>query len=237
MREVVICETADDVADAAADIIHRIQAKAIRKRGLFGIALSGDGVSELLYEELASEEWLNAMDWPNWEIFWTDERAVAPDHPDSNFLLVQSLLLSDLDVGNVWRMPGEEPDQKAAADIYARTLRSRLGPDFPVFDMVLLVMEADGHIASLFPSHSALASAALVEAVEVPVELPRRLTLTLPVINAARNVVIMVTGEEKAELVNDILMKNDSQTPAARVMPEDGSCVWILDHEAAKLIR
>jgi len=236
--EITICETPEDVADAAADLIFRDQSAAIEARGVYRIAFSGGRTPKLLYERLASEEWRVEMNWENWEVFWSDERAVPPDHPDSNFRLAHDALLRHVPIGNVWRMPGEVPGLKAAADDYARTLRMRFGLKLPDFDTVLLGVGADGHTASLFPGHAALESAALVEAVEVPGKTPsRRLTLTLPVINHARGVVFLVVGSDKAETVRDIIEQRNSSLPASRVQPEEGECMWIFDEAAAHLIR
>jgi len=235
MRDIIICETPDDVADAAADLIFESQTQAIGARGAFRIALSGGATPRLLYERLASDEWREAMNWPEWEVFWSDERAVPSEHKDSNYRLAHTTLLTKVDAANVWPMRGDASALREAADEYARTLRSRLGPGFPVFDTILLGMGADGHTASLFPGHRVLDSSALVEAVED--RTPPRLTLTLPVLNAARQVIFLVTGAEKAERVRDVLEHNDPRFPAAQVLPEEGTCTWILDHEAARLIR
>jgi 6-phosphogluconolactonase len=235
MRDIIICETPDDVADAAADLIFDSQTQAIGARGAFRIALSGGATPRLLYERLASDEWREVMNWPEWEVFWSDERAVPAGHRDSNYSLARDALLSKIKVENVWPMPAEAAALREAADEYARTLHSRLGPGFPVFDTILLGMGADGHTASLFPGHRALDSSALVEAVED--RTPPRLTLTLPVLNGAQQVIFLVTGAEKAERVRDVLEHNDPRFPAAQVLPEEGTCTWILDHEAARLIR
>jgi 6-phosphogluconolactonase len=236
--EIIFCETPDDVADAAADLIFHDQAAAIEERGIYRIALSGGHTPKLLYERLTSEDWRSEMNWENWEVFWSDERAVPPDHPDSNFRLAEEALLLHVPVGNVWRMHGEMPDLREAADDYARTLRLRFGLKLPVFDTILLGMGADGHTASLFPGHPALESAALVETVEISSQTPpRRLTLTLPVLNHALRVIFLVVGDEKAERVSDIFQHEDASLPAARVQPEEGECAWLLDHAAADLIR
>jgi 6-phosphogluconolactonase len=235
MRDIIICETPADVADAAADLIFESQTQAVAARGAYRVALCGGATPRLLYQRLASEEWREAMNWPEWEIFWSDERAVSAGHRDSNYSLARDALLSKIKVENVWPMPAEAADLREAADEYARTLRSRLGPGFPVFDTILLGMDSDGQTASLFAGHRALGSSALVEAVEDMT--PRRLTLTLPVLNGARQVIFLVTGAEKAERVRDVLERDDPRFPAARVQPEEGTCAWILDHEAARLIR
>ncbi|MCX6601550.1 MAG: 6-phosphogluconolactonase [bacterium] len=235
MRDIIICETPDDVADAAADLIFESQTQAVAARGAYRVALCGGATPRLLYERLASDEWREVMNWPEWEVFWSDERAVSPEHTDSHYRLAYDALLREVAVQNVWRMRAEAAALGEAADEYARTLRSRLGPGFPVFDTILLGMGSDGHTASLFPGHRVLDSSALVEAVEDMT--PRRLTLTLPVLNGARQVIFLVTGAEKAERVRDVLEHNDPRFPAAQVLPEEGTCTWILDHEAARLIR
>jgi len=237
MSEIIICETPDDVADAAAALIHEDQTAAIEERGVFRIALSGGRTPRLLYERLASEERRDMMSWEHWEVFWSDERAVPLDDPESNFHLAYAALLSKVPVSEVFRMPAENPDLHRAAEDYALTLRLRFGLRPPAFDTVLLGMGADGHTASLFPDHPALNSTALVESVEVEQPLPRRLTLTLPVLNRALHILFLVTGAEKAERVCEILKNGIASLPASRVNPEEGLCTWILDEAAASLIR
>jgi 6-phosphogluconolactonase len=237
MRELIICETADDVADAAADLIFESQQQAIEERGVFRIALAGGRTPELLYRRLASEEWKDQMDWTLWEVFWGDERAVPKDHSESNYGNVARVFLNKLPLGEVWPMAADSLDLNAAAADYARLLKSRFGTGLPEFDVILLGMGSDGHTASLFPDHQALQSEAIVEAVEVDQAISHRLTLTLPVLNRARRVLFLVTGTEKAEAVKWVLKDIQPELPAARVDPEEGECEWLLDHEAARLIR
>jgi 6-phosphogluconolactonase len=235
--EIIFCETPDDVADAAAALIFDDQTAAIEERNTYRIALSGGRTPKLLYEQLASGEWLDTMAWENWEVFWSDERAVPSDSPESNFHLAHQALLMHVPIGEVFRMPADQRDLKRAAEDYARTLRMRFDLKPPEFDTVLLGMGADGHTASLFPGHPALESHSLVEAVEVDQPVPGRLTLTLPVLNRARHAVVLVTGAEKAEAVRQILKDGDSSLPAARILPLDGICTWLLDQKAARLVR
>ncbi len=237
MREIVFCESPEDVADAAADLIHHSQTVAIEERGVFRIALSGGQTPKILYNQLAHVDWKDEMQWEKWEVFWSDERAIPTDSDESNYHMVRKALLSRVPVGEVWRMRGEAADLSEAADEYARTIKSRFGPGSPVFDVILLGMGTDGHTASLFPGHPAIESGALVEVVEVNHPLPRRLTLTLRVLNSARRVVFLVNGESKAQCVHDVLVKEDYHLPATRVMPHEGDCWWLLDHAAASLIR
>ncbi|HEY3293871.1 MAG TPA: 6-phosphogluconolactonase [bacterium] len=235
--EIVFCETPEDVADAAAALIFEDQAAAVEDSGIYHIALSGGRTPRLLYEQLASEEWEKTMAWASWEIFWGDERAVPPDNPESNFHLAQTTLLNRVEVGGVFRMQAELPNLQEAAEDYARTLRARFGFGIPAFETLLLGMGPDGHTASLFPGHPALQSKALVEVVEVKAPVPKRLTLTLPVLNRARHAIFLVTGEDKAEKVREILGGKDATYPAALVRPEEGQCTWLLDEAASYLIR
>jgi 6-phosphogluconolactonase len=236
-REIIFCEYDDDVADAAAQIIFDAQREAIDERGVFRIALSGGSTPQKLYQLLASGEWKNEMAWENWEIFWSDERAVPPTDENSNYKLANDALLSKIPAGDVWRMPGEKPDLTEAANEYARTLKSRFAPSPIQFDIVLLGMGPDGHTASLFPNHPALESIAIVDAVEVDQKIRRRLTLTLPVLNDSRIALFLVTGESKAKMCARILDQNDLSLPAARILPPDGRSIWILDEAAAHLLE
>lgn len=232
--EIIYCEFPDDVAEAAAALLHELQEEAIADRGIFRIALSGGSTPALLFKQLASADWKEEMDYPNWEVFWVDERAVPPTHKDSNYKLAHDLFLSKVEIGNVFRMPAEHPDLKEAADAYARTLKSRFTPESVAFDAVLLGMGADGHTASLFPGTPVLESGALVEAVEIPGNaIPKRLTLTLRTINSARAVIFLVTGVEKAACLRDVLIDNNYKFPATRVEPREGRLIWIIDEDAA----
>ncbi|MBI5060166.1 6-phosphogluconolactonase [candidate division KSB1 bacterium] len=235
-RQIVFCETPDDVADAAADLIFESQTEAVAERGVFRVALSGGTTPGLLFARLTTEEWRDEMAWENWEVFWSDERCVPPDSPDSNFAIAKRLLLDRMPIGEVFRIRGEIDPREAAAE-YARTLRARLDPGPPVFDVILLGMGADGHTASLFPGQPALESASLIEAVEVDQPVRHRITFTLNLINRARRVIFLVCGEAKAQRVHEIIHENRVQLPAARVDPAPGECLWLLDHAAARKIR
>ncbi len=246
--DVIFCETPEEVADAAAELIFEKQTEAVAERGVFRLALSGGKTPQLLYERLASEEWREEMSWEYWEVYWADERAVPPDHPDSNYQLAQSALFSKVPVRRIFRMPGESGSLPHAADEYAELLVRQFGENPPVFDLILLGVGKDGHTASLFPQERTTtpqsptggleSSDKLVSAVNVVnAELPRRLTLTYRVLNVARTVVFLITGEEKAETVRAILQDGDPSLPATHVKPADGECYWILDEAAAHLLE
>ena len=254
---VIFCETPEDVADAAAELIFDKQTEAVADRGVFRIALSGGSTPKLLYERLASEEWREEMSWDRWEVFWSDERAVPRDHPESNYRLAHSAFLSKAPVRNVFRMfplessplslrggeRGRGIEVEQAARQYATMLKQQFSSDLPVFDVILLGLGSDGHTASLFPNHPALESEKLVEAVAPgssltpgPSSLPR-LTLTYRVLNAARTIIFLICGEEKGNAVQSVLEFGDPSLPATHVKPENGECFWILDAAAAHLLE
>jgi len=244
--EVIFCETPDDVADAAAELIFEKEKEAVAERGVFRIALAGGSTPKLLYERLAAEEWREEMSWESWEVYWSDERAVPLDHPESNYHLAHSHLLKHVPVRNIFRMfsdvsprlsGGNMGGLEQAARDYQQLMIKQFADPLPVFDVILLGMGTDGHTASLFPNSPALQSDQLVAAVETNQKIQHRLTLTYRVLNAARTVIFLIAGEEKAELVRDVLLNGDPSLPATHVKPEGGECYWILDDAAAHLLE
>ncbi len=236
--EIIYCEFPDDVAEAAAALLQELQEEAIAERGVFRIALSGGSTPALLFKLLAGADWKDEMDFANWEVYWVDERAVAPTHKDSNYRLANDLFLSKVGIGEAFRMNGEHTDLHEAANEYARTLKSRFIPESVSFDAVLLGMGTDGHTASLFPGTPVLESGALVEEVEIPGNaIPKRLTLTLRIINSARAAIFLVTGEEKATRLREVLIDNNYKYPATRVEPREGRLIWIIDEDAASKLN
>ncbi len=183
---------------------------AVRERGSCDLVLAGGHTPRGPYARLASAPEAGSVPWENVRLFWGDERFVPPDHPASNYRMARETLLEEVHppARNVFPMPTEAPDAEEAARRYERTLRG-LFPDsaFPVFDLVLLGLGADGHTASLFPGGPeceerfrwCVASLAPPKAGrDPPGSAPReRITLTLPVLNAARCVAFLVSGEDK----------------------------------------
>ena len=207
--------------------------------GRFAIALSGGKSPEALYAELVRT---TGGDCASWEVFWTDERWVPRDHPDSNYRLANEVFLSRVRIppGQVHPVPTDESSPERAAESYAAELTRTLGP-LPVFDLVLLGLGPDGHTASLFPGTSALAERErAVVANWVPEIGVHRITVTLPVLNRARRVVFLVSGRDKAEAVRDALdpaAAGSSVSAAALVRPEAaGGVCWLVDRDAAGLL-
>ncbi len=234
-RAVHVEPTPQAVAERAAEWVSATLDRALAERGRAGLALSGGTTPRLLYERLAEPPYARWSGWGRCDVFWVDERAVPPEDEASNYRLAEVALFSRLaEPPRLHRMRGEAADLEAEAARYARELAawSEGGP--PRLDLVLLGLGADGHTASLFPHAPALtASDAWVLAITAPAT-PRRLTLTLPVLDAARAAAFLVTGAEKAEAVRRVFAPRGSaaEVPARAVRPR-GPTEWFLDAAAA----
>jgi 6-phosphogluconolactonase len=232
----------DEMSCAAARFICHLACERIERHGIFTLVLSGGKTPRGLYEILVGPEFDHAMPWNGIHLFWGDERCVRPDHSESNYHMAFQAMISKAGIppGNIHRMPAEIHQPEAAARRYAQDLRdffvmveergmnhARPGQigSTPSFDLILLGMGEDGHTASLFVGDDALDEDTLwVAAVDEPVGSPPvpRITLTLPVINEAQNVLFMVSGPEKGDLLRTILespSKAAKRYPAARVNP------------------
>jgi len=217
----------------AADRFARIGAEAIGERGRFLVALSGGKTPRPLYERLTASA---KLDWGAVDVFWTDERSVPPTDPQSNYRTAREALLDRVPIpaDRIHRIAGEL-DPLAAADAYEIALRSLLAEDGRL-DLILLGIGADGHTASLFPRHQALTEAERwIVPVHASAEPPWRVTMTVPLIHAARHVLFLVTGVEKAAAVRDLV--DGKPLPASMVRPTDGTVTFLVDDEAAALLE
>ena len=211
-RTIVDCVDAEQVSRVAADEFVRRAAEAIAKRDVFRVALAGGSTPKRTYELLAEPRLSRRIDWGSVHIFFGDERTVPPDDKDSNFHMANLALLSQvaLPSGQVHRMAAERGDTVGAAREYAseigRVFGIAPGGELPRFDLILLGMGKDGHTASLFPHTTALEEKrAWVVANDVPSMSTARMTLTAPVINAARCVMFQIAGPDKAEPLRSVL--------------------------------
>lgn len=214
---------------------------AVRGTGKFSVALAGGNTPRGVYELLARQG--AGLPWDKIHIFFGDERHVPPDHADSNYRMARETLLSKVAIpeGNVHRVPAEL-EATAAAAAYEETLRNffNLQPGaFPRFDLILLGMGDDGHTASLFPGSRGLAEESrMVVANTVEKLNSERITLTLPVLNHAANVVFMVSGASKAATLRNIFdVSAPGDYPARLVHPVNGRLLWIADRAAASLFN
>jgi 6-phosphogluconolactonase len=240
-RAIRVCRDDPAFVAAAAALFVDSAAEAMSDRGRFVVALSGGSTPRRVFERLAQDADTRArVAWPRVEWWWGDERHVPPDDPDSNYRMAsESLLLHvPIDPAKVHRLKGEYPDADAAAREYDADLRRTYGGrdgDPPRFDLVLLGLGPDGHTASLFPGTTALAERdRFVVANDVPALRTTRLTLTLPVINAARRVAFLVAGEDKATVLARVIDGPADQLPAQAILPADGEVIWLVDQAAAQ---
>jgi 6-phosphogluconolactonase len=229
-----------DLFQAAAEEVIASATSAITERGRFSIALSGGSTPKNLYTLIAANA-SASLPWEKIFFFWGDERHVPPTDAESNFRMAEETLLAKVPVppGNIFRVPAELPDASAVADAYAKTLQEFFSPaagKFPRFDLILLGMGPDGHTASLFPETAALEEKSrFVVANWVEKLKTSRITLTLPVLNAARRVVFLVSGADKASVLKEVLEGSapGEKYPSKLVKPTDGKLIWLVDRAAA----
>jgi 6-phosphogluconolactonase len=223
-------EIAEDPARRAAERL----AEAANAGG--HIALTGGSTPRSAYETLAALD----VNWPGVSLWWGDERCVPPDDERSNFGMARAALLDRIEPPGptIHRIEGEREESCAAADAYEDELRDAFGADGPPqLDLVLLGLGPDAHVASLFPGQTSLdVTDRLAVAVEEPGLAPwvARVSLTLPVLNAGREVLFLVTGEDKAEAVERAFVAPPARdAPGSLIAPESGRLTVILDEAAA----
>jgi 6-phosphogluconolactonase len=227
MTELILASRLSDLVREAAEWLDREVSRAIAGRGTCALCLAGGRTPEPVYRALAAG---SGIDWSAVEVYFGDERAVPPDHAHSNYRLVYQTLLSRVAIprGQVHRMEAERDDRDAAALDYERLLPPRL-------DVLFLGMGPDGHTASLFPGSAALDERQRrVVAVTGAKPPAGRLTITPPVIAAARSVAVLATGDDKAATVARAL--EGPPDPKAVPVQLARRGVWFLDHAAAALL-
>lgn len=231
--------TPQQLFQAAAEEVIGAAQDAISRRGRFTIALSGGSTPKNLFSLIAANA-ATSVPWDKVFFFWGDERHVPPNDADSNYRMARESLLSKLPIpeANIFRVPAEGKDAEAVAEAYEQTLKNffSLKPDeVPHFDLILLGMGPDGHTASLFPGTPALQEKSrLVVANWVEKLKTSRITFTLPVLNAARNVMFLVSGADKAPVLREVL-EGDAPAekyPSKLVRPSNGKLIWFVDRAA-----
>jgi 6-phosphogluconolactonase len=222
---------------AAAVELRKLVRDAVASRGRCHLALAGGSTPADLYRELARND---ELPWDRVHVWFGDERHVPPAHPDSNYRMVHETLLGEahLPAANVHRIPAELPADEAAR-AYESELRGAFPGPLPRFDLALLGLGEDGHTASLFPESDALEVRGRLVAAPFVARLDaHRITLTAPVLCAARAVWFLAVGERKAAITRDVLRgpEDGQRLPAQLVHPSDGTLVWWLDADAARLL-
>jgi 6-phosphogluconolactonase len=239
--EIVVKENISELSRYAAEQFVGLANEYIKQSGRFSVALSGGSTPKGLYKLLAAEEFRNRIDWTGVYFFFSDERCVPPDSVDSNYRMASESLLTPLEISdaNIFRWRSEETPEKAASS-YEWELKSFFKSDLPEIDLILLGMGPDGHTASLFPHSPALHEFVRI-AVSNRVEKLKadRLTFTYPLVNNAANVVFLVAGGDKAEVLDQVIRraKPFDELPSGGVLPLHGNLTWAVDAAAASLLN
>lgn len=228
------------LSHAAARVFVEEAARSVGGRGRFAVALSGGSTPRRTYQLLATERFRDRVNWEQVHIFWGDERGVSPEDPRSNYRLAREVLLTRVP------LPPENlhpivafPSVAMGAQKYEAELKAFFGQARPSFDLIFLGMGANGHTASLFPGSAVLwEERRWVAGVSVPDQEVARVTLTAWVINLAAQVVFLVAGQDKAEVLQKVLEgpREPALLPAQLIRPLSQRLLWLVDREAASLL-
>lgn len=241
MNKKHIFDDVDAVCKAAADHIAALSKIIISKKGKFTIALSGGNTPRKLYELLAEPSYVNAMDWKNIFVFWSDERCVPATDENNNSHMAFSSLLDKIQIPaeNIFPIPVHYEPAKAAS-LYEQNLQSFFKAEVPVFDLILLGIGDNGHTASLFPHSSILSEKKhIVKEVFVEELNTYRISFTSGLINNAAHILFLVTGEAKAEIVKIIFSgtADFEKYPVLLIRPVNTNNNWYLDRAAASQLK
>jgi 6-phosphogluconolactonase len=239
-KEIKIFSSPSKLAEKFAEELVAMIKDSSATKGIFTLALSGGSTPKLLFSILGNH-YTDSVAWKYVNLFWSDERCVPPDDPESNFGMAKKTFLDKIKIPakNIHRIKGEK-DPSEEVIRYSNEIKGLTGQrsELPVFDLILLGLGEDGHTASIFPGDNKLLFSEKICEISIhPISFQKRITLTAKVINNAENVIFLVTGTNKAEIVSAI---NESLVPvdypASYIEPRSGILKWYLDDEAAKMV-
>ncbi len=240
-KDILIFKDIDQIADYAIEKWTEISKKAIKKRGCFTAALSGGKTPVNLYQQLSDKKMLP---WDKTHLFIVDERFVPYEHEESNYRMVDHTLLSHVKIPkeNIHRISTEGVTPNDSAARYEDELISffkTANTKLPQFDLILLGIGEDGHTASLFPGTRSLNETRyLAVAASISEKAKKeRITLTFPVINNARNIIILALGDNKTKTIKEVIEEENCLLPAAMVNPRKGKLFFLLDESAGSLLN
>lgn len=232
--------TPQALSNAVAERVAALSAEAVARRGRFTVALSGGSMPALIGPPLITSPLRHRINWAAWRVFWADERCVPLTSPESNYRLAREHLLEHIPIPpeQIYPLAAHLAPAQAAQD-YQAALAQVFEPEpgrLPRFDLILLGLGEDGHTASLFPGHhlpeqNDIWVAAVNNAPKPP---PERITLTLPVLNNARQVIFLAAGAGKAEILARVLAGPPETLPARQIQPVGGAVAWFVDFAAAR---
>lgn len=237
-RELILCQDKEDLADKAAKSFCKIANEILAKKGVLNLALSGGSTPKLIYERLLKDDLVKSIDWGRIAFFVSDERCVPHSSSDSNWGNASRQLLQPLNITSAMLHPTEEQDTNPddCAEKYEEHIRNLVKPGnngLPCFDIIFLGMGPDGHTASLFPGSKGVEEKSkLVIKNHVEKLSADRISFTFPLINSASNVIFLVAGEDKSEVLAEV-MANSGKYPCEHVNTPNGKVSWFVDRFAA----
>lgn len=235
-RDVIIPGNGPETIEFCTNQFIQVGQAAIKDRGFFAVALSGGSTPNAIFKQLSHPDYAKQLDWSKVLCFWSDERSVAPHHPENNFGMAMQTGLAQLPIPqeHIFRMPAEEDIEEGARQ-YEKTIRKHLPSES--FDLMMLGVGEDGHTASLFPfTHGLQAKDRLVIANYVPQKHTWRMTVTYECIEHAKITCIYALGKNKASIVAKVLTGSydPAQWPVQAVGQSNHKAIWVLDQEAAQ---
>ncbi len=237
-RTLKVFDDPEKLAFGAARYIAGLLDEGHSSEDKFSMALSGGSTPTRLYEILSEEPFKSTVNWVRVEFFWVDERCVPPSEKESNYWLVNELLLRKICIPNenIHRIRGELSQEEAVSDYRSELISYFRGCDVS-FDLVILGFGEDGHTGALFPGSKEISD---VRSLVLPTEgtyedrPSKRITLGLRALNQSRNVIVLGTGVSKADIVKKVFLDKDSELPVSKISPEKGRLIWLLDKDAAR---
>lgn len=239
---IVEVENPQELAKKAGELFANSAHQVIKDKGVFHLAISGGRTPRQFFELLAEDKMSLSLPWDKVMLFWVDERCVKPDSPDSNYKLAADTFLKKVQIPlkNIFRIAGESVDYNRAVEDYAQKIKEvfNLQPGkFPEFDLMILGMGPDGHIGSLLPNSYALFDTNDLVTVVYKINGGlNRITLTHPVMCAAKQLIVLVSGKEKAKIVRDVFIEKPDEVkyPVHTLWSILDKVIWLIDKDAAK---
>ncbi|KAJ3692739.1 hypothetical protein LUZ60_011834 [Juncus effusus] len=250
IKQPMVFDKEEELAVALAKYTAELSDKFTSERGAFTVVLSGGSLIKAL-RKLTESPYLESLDWSKWHIFWVDERVVKKDHPDSNYKLALDGFLSKVPIPacQIYAINDTLSAESAAEDyertlkqlVWSKTISTLQSTGLPRFDLMLLGMGPDGHVASLFPGHPLLTESQkwVTFIKDSPKPPPERITFTFPVINASAYVAMVVTGSGKAGAVYKVFGGNNGlldPLPVEMVKLDQGEFTWFADKAAVSIL-
>ena len=229
------------LAHKGVDIFSRIAGESVALRGRFVVALSGGSTPRLMHRLWVEEPHLSKIPWRQTHIFWVDERCVPRTHKANNYGAAKADFLGQAPIPKeqIHPMPVDISPEKGAIQ-YQHEIADFFQPssrDVPVFDLIFLGLGTDGHTASLFPGQRSLTEEERwVVSVRGGSPNVQRLTMTLPLLNSAAEIVFTVSGKSKAMMLKTVFDEPEAQLPSQKIQPRNGNLTWLLDRGAASLV-